>query len=81
MRNAAWLVTWLCSLPGRKCHHTAEGVGDKRQFRTPLLHPTGDEEAQNAADDAAVKMSAAGKKNDKLVANERGVRLAFTSHV
>lgn len=59
-RATKWLVAALVSnnvraLPCRKCHCTVEAFDDKQRFVTPLLHPKGDDEAQNVAGMASVR--------------------------
>ena len=52
MCNKVWLTR---SQPCLKRLCVVESFDDKQQFGTPLLHPKGDEEAQNATDVAGMR--------------------------
>ena len=52
MCNKVWLTR---SQPCLKRRCVVESFDDKQQFGTPLLHPKGDEEAQNATDVAGMR--------------------------
>jgi hypothetical protein len=81
-RNIVWFMRstmWLCTMPcrGRAGRRTA-WAGDQNELNMPLLNPTGDGDAHAGV---TARESGGNRINSKLITNDRGIRLAFTSHV
>ena len=81
-RNIVWFMRstmWLCTMPcrGRAGRRTA-WAGDQNELNMPLLNPTGDGDAHASV---TARESGGNRINSKLITNDRGIRLAFTSHV